>query len=98
MKLRKSPRLVAMVCILACLLYLAWPAMILLRDNASEGDPSLQAIASFTLLLLICCGYVINLVLLIIELLDAVLSTSSRDLPREIIRKLRSALNVYRKR
>ena len=98
MKLRKSPRLAAMVCILACLLYLAWPAITVLRNNTSEGDLSLLTLASFTILLLICCGYVIDLLLLMIGLLGAVLFTASGDLPGEIIRKLRAAFSICRKR
>lgn len=98
MKLIKSPRFVAMACILACLLYFAWPAIVLLRNNASEGDLSLLSLTSFTFLLLICCGYLINLALLINRILSAVLLASSGNLPGEILRKLRAAFSVHRNR
>lgn len=87
-----------MVCILACLLYLAWPAITVLRSNASEGDLSLLTLVSFTSLLLICCGYAINLLLLMTGLVGTLLFMVSRDLSREIIRKLRAAFSVCRKR
>lgn len=95
----KSRRdIIRMTGVLAILVYLAWPAILALTDNNFVGDMSLLTLASFVLLMLIVAGYLLGLVVFIVGAFGALIYTASGDLPVEVVKKLRAAFSLHRKR